>query len=175
MPALYSNSLLCTLSFDFPLKNEYNIRKAGRATGICEFFSRVTPRYFNSVDPNPDMNSWQFPLRSTSGEIYCLCLGRVYFYFPLLEIRGERIEMSLQYIANHPRISAGHKNRSIIRKCGGLYFVALGRIGWDNMAPCGTPYGIGGVAESVLLTEMWKERPLRKEAMIFVPISIRYH
>jgi hypothetical protein len=58
-------------------------------------------------------------------------MGRVDFYLPLLEIRGKSIKVLLQYFANHPGISAGHKDRSIIRKCGSFTIVALGRIGCE--------------------------------------------
>jgi hypothetical protein len=52
------NSLLCPLSFDFLLKNEYNIRKAFSDFSIdlavwpanVSLLSRVTPKYFISVD-----------------------------------------------------------------------------------------------------------------------------
>jgi hypothetical protein len=66
--------------------------------------------------PNPNMSSWQFRWRPTSDEIYCLILSRVDFYLPLLEVRGKRIKVSLQYIANLSGIRAGHKIRSIIPK-----------------------------------------------------------
>jgi hypothetical protein len=80
------------------------------------------------------MNSRKFAWRPTSGEIYCVGLGRVDFYLPLLKVRGKRIKVSLQYIANHPGISAGHKDHSIIRKCGSFNLVALGRIGCEEIA-----------------------------------------
>jgi hypothetical protein len=83
--------------------------------------------------PNPDVSSWQFPWRPTSDEIYCLGLERVDFYLPLLEVRGKRIEMVLQYIANHTGISAVHKDLNIIRKCGSFTLVALGRIGYEEI------------------------------------------
>jgi hypothetical protein len=83
--------------------------------------------------PNPDVSSWQFPWRPTSGEIYCLGLSHVDFYLPLLEVRRKRIEVSLQYIADHTGISTGDKDRSIIRKCGSFTIVALGRIGCEEI------------------------------------------
>jgi hypothetical protein len=73
------------------------------------------------------MSSWQFPSRPTSGEIYCLNLSRVDFYLPLLEVRGKRIKVSLQYIANHIGISAGHKDRKYDT------LVALERIGCEEI------------------------------------------
>jgi hypothetical protein len=108
-------------------------------TGECESLVEGNPKAFyfcgpwDRIAPNPDVSSWQFPWRPTSGEIYCLGLGRVDFYLPLLEVRGMRIEVSLQYIANHTGISAGHKNRCIIRKYGNFTLVALGRISFEEI------------------------------------------
>jgi hypothetical protein len=71
---------------------------------------------------NREMSSGQFPWRPpTSGEIYCLGLGRVGFYLPLLEIRGKRIEVSLQY------------QGSPLDKCGSFTLVGLGRIGCEEI------------------------------------------
>jgi hypothetical protein len=47
----------------------------------------------------------------------------------------------LQYIANHPGISAGHKDRRIICKCGSLTLVALGRIGCEEIVQGRRQYG----------------------------------
>jgi hypothetical protein len=83
--------------------------------------------------PNHDMSSWQFPWRPISGEIYCLGLDRVDFYLPQFETREKKIEVSLEYIANHSGISAGHKDRSTIRKCVSFTLVALLRSGCDEI------------------------------------------
>jgi hypothetical protein len=105
-------------------------------TGECDSLVEGIPKVFyfcgpwDRMAPNPDMSSWQFPWRPTSGEIYCLDLG---FYISLLEVREKRIELSLQYIANHPGISAEHKDRSIICKCGSFTLVALGRISCEEI------------------------------------------
>jgi hypothetical protein len=81
---------------------------------------------------NPNI-SRKFAWRPTSGEMYYLGLSRVDFYLLLLKVRGKRIKVSLQYIANHPGISARHIDSSIIRKYGSFTLVALGQIGCEEI------------------------------------------
>jgi hypothetical protein len=64
---------------------------------------------------------------------YIALVLSVDFYLPLLEVRRKRIEVSLQYIADHTGISGGHKDRIIIRKCGSFNIVALGQIDCEEI------------------------------------------
>jgi hypothetical protein len=68
-------------------------------------------------------------------KLFC-CSGSsdgMVFYLPLLDEQGKRIKVSLQYITNLSGIPAGHKDRSIIRKCGSFTLVALGRTGCEEI------------------------------------------
>jgi hypothetical protein len=57
-----------------------------------------------------NINSWKIFWSPTSGKIYYL----IYSDLPLLEICGNSVQVSLQYIANHLWVFVGHEDRTAL-------------------------------------------------------------